>query len=98
DADAALVAFRGNGPHDRASGEVTRIAGPPPSVSAEEALVQLAVFRARELASPGGQLEHGVGRLTRHDLDRPRMSQEIALAHGVSEVLLPRILRVARPE
>src|SRR5439155_13966885 len=68
DPDAELVALAGNGPHDRASREVARVAGPPPAVGAEEAPVQPAVFRTRELASPGGQLEHGIGRLARHDL------------------------------
>ena len=67
-------------------------------MGAEEALVQFAVLCARELAPPGGELEHGVRRLTRHDLDQSRMSEEVALAHGVGEVLLPGVLRVARPE
>ena len=95
---AELGGLRSNGAQDRASGEVAGVASSPPAVGAEEALVQPAVFCAREFAPPGGELEHGVRRLARHHLDQPRMSEEVALAQGIGEVLLPGILRIARPE
>src|SRR5687767_15913061 len=43
---------------DRAAGVVARVAGAPPSVRAEEALVELTVGGARELAAPVGKLAH----------------------------------------
>jgi hypothetical protein len=98
DADAELGGLRRDRPQDGSSRVIAGVARSPPAVGAEEALVKFAVFRARELAPPGGELEHGARRLAGHDLDHPRMSEEVALAQGVGEVLLPRVLRIARPK
>ena len=98
DADAELASPARHGALDRAAGEVARVAGASPSVCAEEALVELAVRRASELAAPVGELANDGRRLAGHDLDHPRIPEEVALAPGIGEVLLPRVLRVPRPE
>ena len=83
---------------DGTSGVVTGVARPPPAVGAEEALVELPVRGPGELAAPIRQLLDCRRGLTGHDLDRPGIAEEIPLAHGVGEVLLPRVLRIARAE
>jgi len=67
-------------------------------VRPEEALIEPAILGARELASPLGKLEHAIRRLPHRDLDGSGIGQEIALAKGVGEMLLPRVLGVARAE
>ena len=67
-------------------------------MGAEEALVERAVRRPRELTAPVGELEDGRRRLAGQDLDHPRIAEEVALAHRVGEVLLPGVLRIARAE
>jgi hypothetical protein len=98
DGDAEFGRLVRDGPQDGAPGVVARVTRAPPAVGAEEALVQPAVFGSGEHTAPGIELADGVGRLAGHDLDHPRIAQEIALAQRVGEVLLPRVLRVARPE
>lgn len=54
-------------------------------------------MRANGQPQPG-ELAHGGGRFAGHDLDHPRVGQEVAFPHGVGEVLLPGILGIARPQ
>src|SRR4029450_6801530 len=68
---------------------VAGVAGPPPPVGAEEPLVQAPVRGAGERRPPVGQLQHRGRRLPGHELDHPGVGQEVALAQGVGEVLLP---------
>ena len=99
DADAELGGPRRDRAQDRAAGEVARVARPPPAVGAEESLVELAVRRCARTRTPSAASSRtACGRLARHDLDHPRIAEEVALAQRVGEVLLPRVLGVARPE
>jgi hypothetical protein len=86
------------GAQDRPAGPVARIAGPPPPVGAEEALVEAAIGGARERGAPVRQLQHGRRCLPGHEFDHPGVGQEVALPQGVAEVLLPGVLRVHRTE
>ena len=86
------------GAQDRPAGPVAGIAGPPPPVGAEEPLVEAAVRGAGEGRPPVGQLQHRRRGLPGHELDHPGVGQEVALAQGVGEVLLPGVLGVDGPQ
>jgi hypothetical protein len=83
---------------DRPTRVVARVTGASPTVGTEEPLVEATVFRPGEVASPLGQLHHGRGRFTGHDLHDSRVAEEIALRQRVGEVLLPRVLRIPGPQ
>ena len=63
-------------------------------MGAEEPLVQATIGGAGEGGAPVGQLEHGRRCLGGHELDHPRVGQEVALPQRVGEVLLPGVLGV----
>ena len=67
----------GQGVQDGASGVIPGIAGAPKRVGEGAAPVRQLIDCRRCLAG--------------HDLDHARVAQEIALAQGVGEVLLPRV-------
>ena len=83
---------------DRPSRVVAGVARTAPSVRAEEPLVEGAVVRTSEVAAPRGELFHGGGCFPDDHLHNARITEEIALAEGVDEVLLPAVLRVPSPE
>jgi hypothetical protein len=98
DRNAEGLDARGERTHHRAAGEVAGVAGAPPAVRAEEALVETAVGEPRERAAPVGELLHRGGSLAGEKLHDLRVGEEVALAERVREVLLPRVLGVARAE
>jgi hypothetical protein len=67
-------------------------------VRAEEALVEPPVVGAREVATPRRELLDRGRRFARHDFDDARIAQQIPLRERVGEMLLPRVLRIARAE
>src|ERR1700719_2673486 len=96
--DAELLRSVRQGVEDGATGVVPGVTGAPIFVCAEKALIKPAIGEPRELAAPIGELAHRVRRLAGHDLDHPWMAEEIALPKRVGEVLLPRVLGIARAQ
>ena len=92
--DAQFGDLGGQRAEDRPAGPVAGIAGPPPPVGAEEALVQAAVGQARERRPPVGQLQHRRRGLPGHELDHSGVGQEVAFPQRVGVVLLPGVLGV----
>src|SRR5918992_2466683 len=88
----------GQGVEDGPAGVVTRIAGSPVAMSAEEPLVELPLWRARQGTPPVRQLLDRGRRLAGDYLDDPRVGKKVALPNGIGEMLFPRVLGVTRPQ
>jgi hypothetical protein len=79
---------------DLKAGAVSHVSKPRVGVTAEVALADLAVLGAVEQCAVGLQLPDPVRGLLRVKFGHPPVVQELAAAHGVTEVHLPRVLRV----
>ena len=89
DLDAELGALARDRAEDGPPGEVAGLTSPPPAVGAKVALVEPSIRRARELATPRRELKDSIRGLPGHRFDPLRIAEQIALAHGIREVLLP---------
>ncbi len=83
---------------DLAPGVVPCETGPPPAMSAEEALRQPPVALAFEPSSPANEILDRARRLAAQELDARRVGEPVPLAQCVRGVLLPAVLGIHRPE
>jgi hypothetical protein len=86
------------GRKNRSTCEVARVTCSSVEMSAEEALIDPAVFSARERAPPIGELKHARRCLCGHDLDHSWIRQSVTFVDRVGEVVLPRVFWITRPE
>jgi hypothetical protein len=98
DGDAELGDLVRQRVEHRPSGIIPCITCAPVLVCAEKPLIQLAIGRAGEGASPFGKLKHRGWRLARQELDGVWIAEEVALLQRIGEVLLPAILWIEGAE